>query len=63
MRNETRIGEIEYSKRIDGKYSVYKFMPDPTAEPLPLSDSPNFKDYSVGRWVQIDVIAELPKAR
>ena len=60
MRKETKFGEVEYVSRFDGKFAVYRYMADPTIV-QPDIDAPNYSDYVVGRWVQVDVIAELPK--
>jgi hypothetical protein len=61
MRKEPKIGEVEYVERFDGKFAVYKYMEDPTVS-QPDIDAPRYSDFVVCRWVQIDVISELPKA-
>lgn len=58
MRNETKLGEVEYVERFDGKFAVYKYMADPT---IVQSNTDITSDYVVCRWVQIDVVAELPR--
>ena len=60
MKSDTKFGEIEYSLRHDGKYAVYKYMPDPT---LTQEEAENCRriDYTPGKWVQIDVLKSKPK--
>ena len=62
MKNETKVGEVEYSKREDGKYAVYKFMADPNISQTD-PELASLKDFTSTRWVLVDVVNELPKSR
>ena len=61
MKPTAKFGEIEYARRQDGKYAVYKFMLDPN---ITREYAETFKnvDYTPGRWIQVDVIENLPKS-
>lgn len=62
MKRDTKFGEIEYSQRVDGKFSVYKYMPDPTLNEEEMAMCKKI-DYTPGRWVQVDVLQQKPKTR